>query len=86
VKEYPPVTPPYGTALYSDQGYFLLSRVLERITNSTYDEAIESILGEPLGLNITTVMPKGDDVNGIIFPGTPGIDTAWGYDNVLIAG
>lgn len=87
VRELPPVAPIFGTALYSDQAYGILTRVLERLTGLTYDEAIRSILAEPLGLNDTSaVVPEEGEVNGFARPGVPGIDTAWGFDNVLIAG
>ena len=87
VRELPPVAPVFGTSLYSDQAYGILSRVVERLTGFSYDEAIKSILAEPLDMNSTSaVMPEDEDVNAFIYPGVAGVDTAWGHDNLLIVG
>ncbi|OJD25891.1 hypothetical protein ACJ73_02742 [Blastomyces percursus] len=86
-----PSQPIFQSSLYSDGGFGVLGRVLERMTGLTYNNAIQSILARPLGLKITgSIVPPGKSPNAIIIPGktpVPGEapDTAWGYDNQIIA-
>ena len=79
MKEKRPVTTPWQTAEYSDAGYSILGRVLERLTGMTYEEAIHNILSAALGLNSTsTTIPTGDDVNALAITDIP--ITTWGFD------
>ena len=80
-----PVIPSFQTALYSDSGFGVLGRILERLTNQTYAEALKSVLAVPLGLNGTSsiVMPdKG--LNAIAIPGSSA-ESSWGKDNQITA-
>lgn len=80
-----PVTLPFETALYSDMGWGVLGRVLERLANMTYDEALQAALGEPLGLNhVSSFEPKGNSVNGFVMPGDAS-RSSWGQDNQITA-
>lgn len=79
-----PVISPYRNALYSDAGYILLGQVLSRITGQPYKDAIRDVLFEPLGANITTVAPIGDNVNAINRTGL-GAFSSWGFDIDLVA-
>lgn len=50
---------PLGTVVsYSNTGFSLLSRVIERITGSVWDVAMRDLLFEPLGLERTVVLPE----------------------------
>lgn len=83
----PPTAPVFTTPLYSDSGFGVLGRVLERLTNLTYDEAIKAVLDKPLGINATTFAPKGTNgtnVNAIIVPGSAA-ESSWGVDNQVKA-
>lgn len=78
-----PVIPPFQTASYSDGGFTLLGLVLQRITGLSYNDALKTLLAEPLGLTGTAaVEPKGDDLNALVMPGM----SSWGSDNHIIAG
>ncbi|KAH7353176.1 beta-lactamase/transpeptidase-like protein [Pyrenochaeta sp. MPI-SDFR-AT-0127] len=59
----------FKTVLNSDVGFGVLGRVLERLTNQTYDEALKSVLGAPLGLSSTsTIMPPSEGPNTLALP------------------
>ncbi|OJD11518.1 hypothetical protein AJ78_07732 [Emergomyces pasteurianus Ep9510] len=81
----------FQSSLYSDGGFGVLGRVLESMTGATYNEAIQGVLAKPLGLKITgSIVPPGKAPNAIVIPGkTPvpgeGPETAWGYDNQIVA-
>lgn len=80
-----PTTLPFGQALYSDAGFATLGRVLERITGQFYNEALRSILVEPLGLNSsTTIEPANRDLNAMILPGSLR-ESSWGLDSQISA-
>ncbi|MFJ9024290.1 serine hydrolase domain-containing protein [Streptomyces sp. NPDC102259] len=47
------IAPPGARASYSQVGYNLAGRIIERVTGLTYEQAIASLLFEPLGLSHT---------------------------------
>lgn len=76
-------SPVFQTGLYADSGFGVLGRVLERITNKTYNDAIKSVLGEPLGLkDITSFKPPSEGLNALALPGN---ESSWGFDNQITA-
>lgn len=79
------MTPPWGTVAYSDNGYALLGRVLERLTNKTYEESLASSLGTPLDLTSTstTLPPNGSNIFALQGDSTA---SSWGLDNRLSEG
>ena len=82
-----PVHLPWDRAVYSDNHFALLGRVLERITNQTYEESLISVLGEPLGLDATstTLPPNGSNVFALQSAlGLAG--SSWGFDAFLSEG
>ena len=80
-----PASQTFSNPLYSDAGYIVLGRVLERMTNSTYSEALRTLLVEPLGLEGTsTLMPEGDDLNAVALPGD-WLESNWFQPNQLTA-
>ena len=80
-----PVQPVFQTALYADGGFGVLGRVLERLTGLKYNDAIQCVLGKPLGLNNTgSIKPAAEDLNAVVIPGSAE-KTAWGYDNQITA-
>ncbi|KAJ4983004.1 hypothetical protein SVAN01_11499 [Stagonosporopsis vannaccii] len=79
-----PTQPLFQSAQYSDGGFGVLGRVLERMTNKTYHDALQELLAEPLGLNNTgSVVPSGDDLNAIVLAPFPA--SSWGWDNQVSA-
>lgn len=48
------IAPPGTRASYSQLGYNLLGRVIEKVTGRTYEEAVAELLLEPIGLTRTT--------------------------------
>ncbi|RGP72913.1 hypothetical protein FLONG3_6551 [Fusarium longipes] len=81
-----PVTLPYEVPVYSDGGFAMLGGVLQRLTGLPYNDALQKILGEPLGLNSSgSVEPKGKDRNVLAIPGPPEV-SSWGQDKQVIAG
>jgi hypothetical protein len=81
-----PSQPIHQSSLYSDVGFGVLGRVLERVTGQTYNEAIQSVLGEPLGLkNTASIVPQGEDINAIVIPMVSFGSSGWGYDNQITA-
>lgn len=80
-----PVAPVFTTALYSDAGYAMLGRVLERLTNQSYEDALQTHLAKPLGLESTgSIEPKAEDRNALAIPGNATVST-WGKDNPITA-
>lgn len=80
-----PVIPPFETALYSDAGFAVLGRVLERLTGLPYNDALQSVLAEPLGLNGTsTFAPPDNGLNALVVPGNAS-QSSWGFDNQILA-
>lgn len=81
-----PVTQPFANPLYSDAGWGVLGVVLERISGLPYDDALQTLLGKPLGLNGTSsVLPPNEDLNAVIMPPGPDGTTGWGLDNQITA-
>jgi CubicO group peptidase (beta-lactamase class C family) len=54
------IAPPGTRASYSQAGYSLLGRILEKVTGLTYERAVASLVFEPLGLSHSFYAP--DDV------------------------
>lgn len=83
-----PVAPAFATTLYSDSGFQVLGQVLQRVTNLTFNEAIQKVLSKPLGLNSTSSFkPKdGETFNGLVLPGdeVTGYQD-WGLDSQISA-
>ncbi len=44
------IAPPGTRASYSEAGYNLIGRIIEKVTGLTYEQAVASLLFEPLGL------------------------------------
>jgi hypothetical protein len=78
-----PIIPAFQTALYSDAGWGVLGRVIEKLTNSSYDDALQKKLAEPLGLKHTgTIEPTADGLNALALPGSAA-ESSWGQYNVV---
>src|SRR5699024_4725841 len=76
-----PTMPPFQRPLYSDGGWAILGRVLERLTNLPLNDALQKALSKPLDLNYTAYMkPPRNDTNAIVLPGSLD-ESSWGYDN-----
>jgi CubicO group peptidase (beta-lactamase class C family) len=71
--------------VYSDNGFALLGRVLERITNQTYEESLASVLSEPLGLNSTSTTLPPEGSNAFALEGDFAV-SSWGQDAFLSEG
>ena len=80
-----PVIQPWQTPVYSDNGFSLLGRVLERITNQTYEESLACVLSEPLGLNGTSTTLPANGSNVFALEGDFSI-SSWGQDAFLSEG
>ncbi|KAF2754506.1 beta-lactamase/transpeptidase-like protein [Pseudovirgaria hyperparasitica] len=75
-----PVFAPFHTSLYSDNGFGILGRVLERMTGMKYNDAIQHVLGGQLNLgSFTSFAPGGDGLNAFKLPGN-GTVSSWGMD------
>ncbi|KAF2650051.1 beta-lactamase/transpeptidase-like protein [Lophiostoma macrostomum CBS 122681] len=62
-----PLTSTFNTPIYSNSGFALLGWVLERITNKTYQDAVQTLLYEPLNLTRSSIVVP-DDTTNIITP------------------
>src|SRR3954464_1244316 len=75
------VVPAFQASLYSDAGFGILGRVLEKLTNKTYAEALQSGLVGPLGLkSSSSIKPSDKGLNALATN-----DSSWGFDNQLTA-
>ncbi|KAJ6447000.1 beta-lactamase [Purpureocillium lavendulum] len=80
-----PTMPPFQRPLYSDGGWAILGRVLERLTKLPLNDALQKTLSKPLGLDYTAYMkPPKNHSNTIVLPGDLS-KSSWGYDNQVIA-
>ena len=52
------VAPPGARASYSQAGYNLAGRIVEKVTGLTYERAVASLLLEPLGLSHSFFAPR----------------------------
>ncbi|KAJ4304649.1 hypothetical protein N0V90_000175 [Kalmusia sp. IMI 367209] len=76
-----PIIPAFQTAVYSDAGFGVLGRVLERLTNQTYEDALQTHLAKPLRLPSTGgKLPVAEGLNALAIPGNSSV-TGWGKDN-----
>lgn len=53
-----PVGPPGGRSSYSQTGYNLAGRIIEKVTGLPFDRAVAALLFEPLGMASTTYMQQ----------------------------
>lgn len=68
----PPQTEPGTAYAYSNLGYIIAGAMIERITDTTWEESLEELILEPLGM-------KNTGHGGL---GTPGqLDQPWGHDD-----
>jgi D-alanyl-D-alanine carboxypeptidase len=65
----PQAMPDSGRSYYSDTNYQLLGAIIEAVTGQTYDQALQSRICDPLGLQHTGVL-QGSDVGLPIYHGT----------------
>lgn len=71
-----PVFLPYTTPIYSNAAYRILGYVLENITGTSFHEAYNDTIFQPLGMaNTQTLLPDTPGV-GVITPGLSG----WDFD------
>lgn len=76
----------FASSLYADGGFGILGRVLERMTNQSYEDALASVLTQPLGLEHSgTRIPQDEDVNAIVIPGWEESLSGWGLDNQILS-
>lgn len=81
-----PVIKPWTNALYSDASWAVLGRVLERLTGQPYEDAVQTALATPLGLNGSTALePSSEGLNAVRIPTTETDPSAWALDNLITA-
>lgn len=82
-----PVTSPYRTAVYSDGGFAVLAQVLSRMTDKSYEDAVRTLLFEPLGMDDSTfAAPTGSGRNNIDRSLLDTPFTSWGLDVPIVFG
>ncbi|CAB3397681.1 unnamed protein product [Caenorhabditis bovis] len=59
LRDQPPLFPPGQRHLYSNIGYILLGRVIEKLSKMSYEEYIQTTILKPLGIN-ATIGKEGD--------------------------
>jgi CubicO group peptidase (beta-lactamase class C family) len=59
-KKTPPDFAPGQQWQYSDQGYFLLGMIIERVSGEAYDKFLKERLFKPLGMNDTAVVNQNE--------------------------
>ena len=80
-----PVVPAFQTAIYSDGGFGVLGRVLERLTGLSYNDTLREVLSTSLNLTSSSaVKPPAQGLNAVALPGTIDV-SGWGLDNQVIA-
>ncbi|KAF3007451.1 hypothetical protein E8E13_004144 [Curvularia kusanoi] len=70
---------PNSTPSYSNAAYAVLGLIVEAVTNSTFKEALDDLIGSPLNLTRTTISAPEDLTNAVI----PGNATTSGWDMIL---
>lgn len=75
--------PPLGTFAYSNIGYLLIRRLLERLGDASYADVLAGEVFRPLGLASATVPLERADLDGLLFgPGVLGAGPAVGGEPV----
>ena len=69
---------------YSNIGYLLLRREVERATDSSLKEALKQLVLRPLGLEIARVAETAGEMQAIAFPATNAYDPGWVYHGCVI--
>jgi D-alanyl-D-alanine carboxypeptidase len=69
---------------YSNVGYLLLRRLIERHTDVSFGAAIRTLVLEPLGLARSHLAETRADMDGTAFPGGHGYDPRWVYHGTII--
>jgi CubicO group peptidase (beta-lactamase class C family) len=84
--ELPQICPPGTIWSYSNSGYAILGRVIEVVTDVSYEEALRTLLFEPLGLQHTVSFPEDAIVHPVAVghvpdpenPSSPAVSPIWG--------
>ena len=69
---------------YSNVGYLLLRRLIERHAGVSFGAAIRTLVLEPLGLARSRLAETRADMDGTAFPGGHGYDPRWVYHGTII--
>lgn len=69
---------------YSNVGYFLIGRLIERLTDLTLDDAVSQRALIPLGLSNVRVAKTRADLQATYLASTSNYDPAWVYHGLLI--
>lgn len=80
-----PITSTFSNPIYSDGAFIVLGRVLERMTNLSYSDAVRTLIAEPLGLEDTsTLVPERMELDAVALPGDETV-SSWNLDSQLNA-
>ncbi|KAF2433280.1 beta-lactamase/transpeptidase-like protein, partial [Tothia fuscella] len=74
-----PITAPYNTPVYSNTAFALLGFVIQNVTGLSLENALRTILAQPLGLNSTSYQHPSSSPNAIVIPPVGGLDY-WSAD------
>lgn len=69
---------------YSNVGYLLLRRMIERHAGVSFGTAIRTLVLGPLGLARSRLAETRADMDGTAFPGGHGYDPCWVYHGTII--
>lgn len=61
-----PVYAPFTTPVYSNMAYALLGLVIEAVTGQSYEDAVRSLIFDPLGMDRTSVTLPSQSNQGVI--------------------
>lgn len=77
--------PPAGAFAYSNVGYLLLRRLVERTADAPLDAALERLVFAPLGLRGPRLAATPADLAGVrMGPGGAGYHPGWVYHGLLV--
>ncbi|MFH1851249.1 MAG: serine hydrolase domain-containing protein [Candidatus Neomarinimicrobiota bacterium] len=65
-KDAPLLSPPGSQFKYSNPGYVLLGKIIEKVSGSTYQEYMASMIFNPLGMMNTFCGDKSTIINGLV--------------------
>lgn len=76
--------PPGVSWRYSNVGYMVVARLLERLTGLTLDEALTQRAFAPLGLSGVRVARTRTDLSGVCLGAVSDYDPGWVYHGLLV--
>lgn len=79
-----PVFPPGTGWAYSNVGYLLARRAIERAHGAGLGQVLDELVLRPLGLGSSRLAETPDDMRATLFPGGHGYHPGWAFHGIVV--